>query len=652
MAVRVRGIFSGLNSDEHPTKFSTGDADVATNVTVRNGKLQKRGGFAVAKTGFGGIKNMHVVRFASGAVYVVVKTTTGTLQSSLVTAGALGAVATIATEQTHNANDRGWFFYWGDRLHYFDRGGGSRWHPDNLSTNTKAWKAGLARSTTGPLLTQAAGGEKEGYYRAVVQLRNSVTEEEGDFSEPVATAVECRRETGDTKSGLAISNHVAIDDNADMVKYEWDQLHYGCTNGNTEHFEDGAGYEVFSHIYYDDAMVAIDAGSAALNKADEVHQLRDRFLNNGGEPPGSEIGMFTGSRAIYGRPYPIGDGTLNEDKVMYSLPRFPTMVPQRHTYTQGGDSKTVEPIPWTGEFIGGMDGGAIAMAHGGGVSVACGNSATYLIDTASDGQLFPSLLHAGVGAASESAIASTRHGVHVVGYGVWFIISSAGSVDIAENRFATTLLETPVAQRAKTVVANYSHRNQVWAAVVKSGASLAKRILVWDRSAGPGGALTVFDPAGLGSEGITAMAELSMLGAEPVMLIGTSGGRVLKYPSGTTDGGTSFAAEWRGYLGMERIAFDQHLETISLHCGSNVADNVKVELIATRTALEKDTDGSALPVRSHTLHKDDRVEKLGVTFDPSLHGNIIQVRIHSESSVTTQWTINDLVSTIARTDKK
>jgi hypothetical protein len=359
--------------------------------------------------------------------------------------------------------------------------------------------------------------------------------------------------------------------------------------------------------------------------------------------------MVMNQQGVYGRVYPAG--SLVEDKIMFSLPEFPTMVPQRETYTQGGDSKLVEPWPWVGETMAGIEGGPVAMAHGGGVAVVCGNASTYSMERQSDGSLVPVLQHPGKGAACESAVIGTNGGVHVLGYGTWQILSRSGQVDIAEQRFASTLLETPVARRDQTVMGYYSHKSQVWAAVVKIGATVAQRILVWDMTAGVGGALTAFDLACLAAgEAITAMCELAMDGAEPTMLVGTSAGRVLQYPSGTDDDGTDFAAEWRGYLGQERVAFDQHLDVLRVHCGSGVADNVKVEAIALRTGDELDVDGSALSVQTHTLHKDNRVEKIGVEFDPSLHGNLVRVRIFSENTVSDQWTINDLVSTIDRTD--
>ena len=141
----LRTQFGGLNSDQFPNRLPEGAADKMLNVTLDKGDLKKRSGFAEYEddvTGSAdGVLNIFVARFANADVYVVCKCDDGKLWQRRVYASAASSFTEIATEVTHNANDRGWFFMWADRLHYFDRAGGSRWHPDHLTGDSKAYKA-------------------------------------------------------------------------------------------------------------------------------------------------------------------------------------------------------------------------------------------------------------------------------------------------------------------------------------------------------------------------------------------------------------------------------------------------------------------------------------------------------------------------------
>lgn len=652
MATRQRVMFEGLNSDVDPTRLPSGACDDLLNVEIEDGTLKKRYGFEAWDTGLGAIKNMAIAEFANGDVYVVVKAGSALKQRKVYPADA-GSFTTITTEQTHNANDRGWFGMMADRLHYFDRGGGTRWHPDNLSTNSKAYKAGILRCTTGPTLSQAAGGEKDGWYRVYAAFRNSVTREEGMVSGPVATAIECRLEDPDDKSGLAVDNWADIKGLAASVYYEVDQVHFYCTNGNTDYTDKGVGAQIFSHRAYDDVVADISDGSVGLNKADSVHDPRDRFSNAGGEPPGSQVGCFSQAgllRGIYGKPWL--SGSLVPDLLMFSIPAYPTMVPQAHEYSQGGDSKTFEPLPYRGEIPVPVPGGPTAIISGGGMTAAYSRAATYLLQEGGLGPPSFRLAHPSKGAAGPAAAVGTPVGLCALGDSCWTVLTGGGFREISQRRCRATLTAGPVAQRADYVAGYYSHRNQFWAAIAKSGESYIRRILVFDPGEGRNGAVLIFEPANIGStESITAMCELPYGDDQPSMLVATDGGDILRYPSTTiTDGATGFASHWQGYFGQERIAFSQGLEMLRVHCGQNCADNVTWSLTCLQMASGLGTDGSEVGADTGTLYKDSRVVNLKAEFTHR-RGNVFRIKFSDDSTVDSQWEIQDMTWMLKRLDK-
>lgn len=646
MTATLQTRFRGLNTDISPSRLASGTATVATNVTVRGGKLQKRGGFGVFEDDVNGsagaVKNLAVAHFADGDVYVVAKVGTALLQRKTNAA----SFSAITGGQTHNASDRGWFFMWADRLHYFDRVGGTRWNPD--ANSGTAFKAGLCKPSTAPAPTTAGGGEKDGSYHVHWCLRNSTTHEEGILSGTHTPAVECAVDQDTDISGIAISNWATL--KALHTDYEWDQAHFYTTLGNTEHISRGGdGEECFSYVVFDDAIVGTGSGTAGLNKADHVRD-KDAFGNAGGEPPGAAIGCYTGNRAVYGKVY-NSTPSLIPGRIMFSLPEYPTMVPQEETYSIGGDSKTFVPRPWEGVYRAGVEGGMTAMAYGGGIVALFGSTQAWALTATPDQRLYPVLQHASKGAVGDGAVVGTPFGVFAIGYRSLLLMSRQGVVDLAENRFETTMAEIPAAYQSIASMGYYGWRNQVWAAVAQSGETLAQRILVWDLSAadeGDPGALTIFEPAGLDAdEGITCMCELAYDGASPTMLVGTSKGRILQYPTGSADVNTSsqsvnYAATWKGWFGQERVGHDQKVEALDIHCGANVASNVTLSLGAYRSGTETVTAGT------YTLGKSSHREEVGIGNLDYTTGNLFSVQFASTDSVSEQWSIDDLSLRIER----
>ena len=655
--------FGGINSDLSPNLVRSGVADKGLNVLVGKGQLQKRFGFEGWEAdvdGSGtGLVFVGFHRFGDGDAYVIAKTDDGDLYQRKVYPADAGSFTKITDNQTHSSSDLGWSFVWYDRWHYFDSGGGSRWNPDKNSGT--AYKAGMPRCATGATPAAAGAGTAKcagmhGKYRVVPVYRFSETREEGQFAGPQAAAVQCSLIDPDTESGLAISNYAsAIKVHADVALYEIDEVHFYVSKGHTEYVPRGVGYEAFPHKYYDGSIVQIADSTASVNKGDHISDVTTRLTNAGGEPPASTFGTFTGVRGIYGGIYE--SSTLVPGKIMFSIPEYPTSVPQKHEYTQGGDSKTFDPEPWEGvsflpitltEIVGTQSGLAMAFT----------DREAWSIQSYGDGRLYVQKRFAEGGCVIHGAACAAGHQIHALGYNSWIVCTSSGVRDISDDVFRTTLGDIPGAQLSKTRMAYYSHEGQVWCAVVKSGATAAQRILIWDPKAGlpdshgrPSGALTIFEPAGLGSAGITAMCEMAYPGQDPCMLVATDAGTIMLYPDTTNisdNSGNTFVSQWRGHFGQERIHRDQVIEKLWLYNGSNVADNVTLKWRALRTGDQAD-DTTDYEQRTKTLKKDDEVEEVKIELK-DYYGNLFQVELY-DSGVESQWTIRGLAWELATTDK-
>lgn len=652
MAVTYQQRFLGLNTDMSPNILPSGTADIALNVLVDRGRLQKRSGFSEFESDIDQSANsilfMDVAHYANGEIYVIVKMDTGLFYHRKVyptDAGFFSSISLAAlgyTSNRHSTSDRGWSYMWGDRWYYFDSVGGTKFYLPTPSV----YRAGLPQPDTAPSLTSASGGEKEGVYHVVYTYANKATNEESVISAPPAVPLGTRLSEGN--GGISIDNwasyiNAAAGTNDQAGQYEWDQVKFYTTMGNTEYLPYGAGAACRSFIGYLDAEKDADhggGGTAGLNKADHVLQSKPRFTQAGGEPPASQVGCFTGVRGVYGRVH--SSGTLQPGQVHYSIPGKPTMVPRPYTYTGGGDSSSPEPRPWRGIIYTGMTGEIIAMGFGGGKIAAYTSVATFTLEPSETGRLFPVLQDNSHGAASDSAVAGSPQGVHSVGHRCWTVIGSSGWINLSEDRYQTTLEDVPLARQDQTVLGYFGNQQQVWAAVVKSGSTIAQRILVYSEDSDE---LVVFEPACLGeTEGITFMCPMTLPNAEPAMLVGTSSGRILKYPDGTDDDGTDFEAQWRGYFGQERLEYQQRLVRASVHCGSSVADNV-------RFGVSRLGTGSQTAEQfTHTLTKSNLLEPVFGQLD-RLDGQFFQIEFYSSDSVSDQWTIYDLVLTLDRTDK-
>ena len=635
----LRTSFGGLLTDLPANRIPSGSADIALNVTVDGGRLQKRSGFAEledAVSSTTGVIFLDTATFANGDVYIIVKLSNGKLYRRKVYPTDAGSFSQITTSTTHNSGDIGWSFMYADRWHYFDRGGGSRWNPD-VNSGT-AYKAGLPRPSTGPLPLAAKSGGMEGYYQIYYTYRNSSTREE---SAPSGTHSEFSTWASTEYGGALISNSNSIV--GANTTYEWDRIVYYSSFGSTEYLGAGSGYANPTYRAYEAKEVAKAGGTHSLVRGDAALPTDKPLPFAGGEPPGAKVGCFNERYGIYGQVY---DGTSLVPGVMrFSIPGYPTMVPKRQDYS----GRIVDPNPWVGETLTACKGPMTGIHYGGGTTALFTPTSAYQIGSMSDARLYARKISDSRGCVTEGAAVGTPSGIHSLGVKSWLLITSQSVQDIAQYRFSTTLADIPAASLDKTRAGYYSYADQVWVAVVKSGGTVAKRILVYDAGSGsvignkPIGALVVFEPVGLGtSEGIAAMTELSVPNAEPKMLLGTSTGRILSYPDTTAQDGpvaskSNYACQWRGYFGQESISRQQRLDSVEVHTGSNAANNVSVKARGLRTG-----SFAGATQAGENIVANNNLQQFKIAFDRQ-DARMFQLDITSANTVASQWDITDVV---------
>jgi len=642
-----RAQFRGLNTDIPACRMPSGTAREAKNVTLADGRLAKRWGFTQFEgdvTGAGdSVLGLFVARFDDGTVAVVAKCDDGKLYQREVYPSDAGSFTELPTEQTHDSTNAGWDFMWKDRWHYCDSGGASRWHPDHLSTNSKAYKAGQYTPATGPSAAAAAQGEKHGKYHVHYSYYNSDTKEEGQISPPSldeglndTTACDVSGSTG----GITVTAAAL------PAAYECDSWKVYSSYGNTETFHVGAAsVECFSYRVYVDAIS--DSNPIGCNKADHVLDPQSLVRNEGGEPAGSTWGTWTGRYAVY--------GGLSSSMIEFSKPGFPCMIPRTVSYTAGknhggSDIKSLDPIPWEGQIHGALAGPDVAIESAAGVVAVYTATRIYQLRTTTDGQLTPVEWARGPGCVGSGAVASTGREIHALGYGAWTATTSRGWQDLSAERWATTLREIPGGYESAARMAYDSRRDQMWCAVVKSGETVAQRILVLDRRVAEIPQLCYYEPACLDSdEGITAMVELGYPGLDAGMLVATSAGQILRYTENqTTDAGTDFAAAWRGVFGTERSAYSQRVVRVEIQAGDDCAQRVQW------TFQTKRASGDDPPERTGRVQQNNAINGIG---DVGLvDGRMFELEFSSpamaSSADAVTWKIDGLTMVVDRTDRK
>jgi len=616
-------------------------------VCLADGRLAKRPGFSEWEADVTGSADavlfLGVAHFRDGTVYVMAKCDDGKMYQRQAYPTDAGSFTEVPTEQTLDSTNPGWSFHYADRWHYFDSGGGTRWHPDNLSTDSKAYKAGAPAPSTGPTCTQAAGGQKDGYYHAVYAWWNSTTREEGQVSPPKAPYVNCV--IPDNKGGIAVA--VGTPPSA----YEVDEAVVYCSRGNTELLQrEDTSVELFSYRYYKDAIGTTPVG---LNKADDVLDPETQFTNQGGEPRGSLCGTWTGRYGIYGRIY---ESSTEKDTIEFSKPGFATMIPRPVLYSASNnqgctDKRTIDARPWNGQIVSPCVGGVSEIVSAAGLVGVYTPTRTYQLRIANDGTLAPILWIDGIGSVGRGGACSTGTQLHAIGYRAWTMMTAQKWVNLAQDQWTTLMAEIPAAQQHRSRMAYYSWNNEVWCAVVKSEETVAQRILVLSLADNPRGEMAVYEPSCLASdEGISWMVELASPGADPAMLVATTAGRILKLgpSSQIVDAGTDFEATWRGSFGMERAQYSQRVVGIEVFAGSHCAGHVGWRFRPKRTSEHRPAQ------RTGRLRRDDAINTFGAL--GKVDGRLFEIEFNSAAESTVAdavtWDIEHLVIKVDRTDKK
>ena len=301
---RLKAQFRGLNTDLPISKLPSGSAREALNVTVANGRVAKRMGFA---TWIGGVNSttgilfMYVARFEAAA-YLFVKLSGGTFWQRQVWPASAASFTQIATTNghTHDGSEPGFAFMWAERLIYGDNGGVSQWNP--FYNSGVMVKAGLPKPARGATLSEAANGEKDGFYHCHYAWYDSLLDVEGVVSEPSFSA---DGSGGPTETRIEARSGGLSFAHPDLpTGYECTGMSVYSTMGNTEMVEvNGVQRETFSWRAAMDVRWEHDAhpvGGPGMTKADQSLDWTQLFTNEGGEPPPSTVGCWTGAVAVYG----------------------------------------------------------------------------------------------------------------------------------------------------------------------------------------------------------------------------------------------------------------------------------------------------------------------------------------------------------------
>lgn len=655
----LKGTFRGLNTEISHNSLDSGAASTSLNVEVTARSVRGRRGFAAFDSAGmeGAIRNMTTCSFSDGSVYVVKKCSDGKLYFWKTHPSDDGSWTEVVDRWGgHHGADPGWFFFHMDRLHYFDRVGGTKLDLPNYGYTadpeawTGCWKSGLL-STVGILPTAADGGEKEGHYRTSVTKMDSRTRAESTMTTP-SDVVETRASAN--QGGLAGSAWASVV-GAD-TDYEYDVVRTYCTAGHTEFFGVGSdenNQKCVSYRMYRDAEQDATEDSISLNKADHILRQSDIITNAGGHPPGSQFGYFNGTRAVYLNCYKFDyatvapAGSITEGLIQYSLPGYPCMVPQVRTYSKDGDSYGLEPIPWRGEAYSTMGGQFMGIGAVGQDFVVFTDTGTMWLRNRSDGRLVPMIGHQSLGSVSPRGTVTTAFGVHTIGATHWLLANGDGVQNIARYRFTPTLEAVDADHRDEAVMGAFHSRNEVWCAVSmetqgdKFDYDEVQRILIYSEDEGE--LMSVWEPACMtASHSITAMVELPVPDGTNKMLIATDGGPIYEWPSSSyTDAGTGYVCTWQGTYAQQDRHKDLSLQRALVHAGMLPVAGVDVSVWGVRSAAESES-GWTPSVNTTTLTGDNRMHAVG---GGGYHvtGNMFKVKFESSAAQTAEWEVDDLV---------
>ncbi|HUU98749.1 MAG TPA: hypothetical protein VM487_23705 [Phycisphaerae bacterium] len=499
--------FGELNTELPFWRLESGDADIALNVVVREGRLQKRAGFSRDDET---VDTARMIQGPDGNLYT----------------------RTVA----------GWFYVWAGRV-YFNAATGSVYSLTGDFATTK--KAGLPRPAAGFAVAAFTGGRLEGEYHVHWTYYNSSTGEESVLSLPQASYEPLQTRASDGRGGIAISSLQA---NAD---YTYDKRRIYLSRGASERV---LSRTPSFHVYLsqETASTSLTAIGSSRFQGDRDHP---HHPNAGGEPPASTVGCFDGSQAVY------CVGTSGE--VEFSLPGFPTMVPRQETYTASGSGWSytayVEPEPWRGEMQKGLPAAPVAAAAGAGRIVICTAGAMVEMVRREDGRLFPRQIH-NAGCSGAQGIIGTPHAIHVLGGEAWYVIGPESSpLDTSYGHWTPTI--DAISSPSACVVAHFSYLHQVWLA---DGSSI---YIIDDRS---GLLLGKFTVAGLGTVKAMCEFT-SQTANPVMKVASTTGTWTYDPDSTTQtdDNETGFAAQWQGYVRVAQPGTEATLLRVTFDISAN-----------------------------------------------------------------------------------
>lgn len=621
MAHVIRGQFGGLLPDLSATRWPAGTAVACKNVELNDGKLSKRKGFEL-EASLSSIKGIWPCNFSSASLLAIKDNSTLRLWSDQGGGTNIAAVTSMET-------DRGWLYFWADRAHYMNQDGARRIESDGTD-----YPDGISRPNAQPTITSAAGGEKEGYYHVWVAGYNSVTGEVGQVGLPGRAASTGFLETRYTSStgGITITNEAST-----LVSGEADGFIVYCSRDTEALGASGSEVEVFTYRGYIDVVgdnSDYDWSSTfpGLNKADHALDLSESFTNAGGVPPASTCGFYTGSRAVYCGIYE--SSSLVPGKIMFSIPEFPTMVPQRVEYSTGGDAKTFIPRPYDGDLHGAFNGKVIDAAYGGGVGVAFTQNSCYIMRSNSRGQVRPAVVHGTIGIANEGACVGTPRGVFFVANNTFGLVTASGWTNLSLGLFHSKI--NAMIDKGDVYLGYYGARDQVWICA-------GDTILVYDLNAGQGGVAAPYEWTleDCASDAITAVCEASLVGNTPKMYIGTTGGKLYSYPSTNAyDNAGDFEAYWTGLYGQELPDQLHILDRSVVYTGSNCASKVSARFDSL------DSPGATATLNSFLLRSNDSWIPLQANIG-RVAARAHQIGFHSSAEESTgnavTWSIDDLL---------
>jgi len=648
--------FLGINTDLPPTKLPSGTAREALNVTIKDGKLAKRQGFARYEASVDGgttsIIGMWVAHFKA-ATYVVVKLSTGRYYQRKTDQNSFTIISN--TYGWTHTNEVGFAFMWNDRFICGDSGGVSQWNPD--IGGGVMYKAGLPQPTPALTLVAAANGAKNGFYHCHLAYYHSSLDVEGVVSAPYKGAsgpIETR--IADNYGGIIFSGNITV-----PTGYEATHCRVYTTMGNTEYIESGAyARETFSYRATIDVEVPIPTTDPpGMSKADASLDWTDLFTNEGGLPPPARVACWTGGVAVYAgiEKLYIGGDTLTGDMAVYSKFGRPTMVPVPISYAQRplgsatDDYKAFFPRGGHHLLPNPCDGAVVEAVAAGGTAVLYTNTSTWVMRSTPDGKLYAVKRKEGFGCVGHPAAAAMGFEAHALAHRAWTITTASGFADVSGQRFVEVLEDIPVAYMSSARMAPYSYENEMWCAVVKADEAVARRILVLD-----GEQLVIYEPAAsmwASGEGITAICELAYTGATPTMLVATNKGRILQFPDpsgatgdGPSDGKVDYPANWTGLFATERSAFSQKLEKVEIHSGDECSSRVRWTITPLRS------DGETGSSDSGYLPRDNYVNACGLQSKADARFWKIDLSSKPVESPTaiTNWSVFDIILQVGRTD--